>query len=444
MNISYKLGIDTYIEGRDESFDINSAGYVEGYIRRLDFLEQLINSDLLLIFSSNNNRKVRINATIDHNYLWRYGRFRSAEGSNLGAPGFLHLSNATNLMAWEEVAERKLFGVFADIHLSMENYLFLNISARNDWSSTLPEANNSYFYPAVSLGWIFTENLGLVANPYFSYGKIRISWGTVGNDCPIYVTKDYFVQGYIRGSYVSGIPFPAFGLNAFERNYLLGNPDLRPELTTTFETGAEFKFFQERLGMDITYYNTETANQIMDVNLAPSSGYRSVTKNAGKIKNSGWELMMNALLVKGRNFNWDMNINFTKYKSLVEALDPSIDEGGIYLAGFPSMASSRALVGEPYGVLYGKRYQRVEEGPNSGKLVIGENGWPLVDQDPGIIGDPNPDWLLGLRNTFSWKGITLSALLDIRWGGDMWNGFGIEYFGMPNTTSYSISLSLGF
>ena len=431
LTISYKLGMDTNIETRKLAADINSAGSTEGTIILHNFNTQIINSDLLFLINFDITRNLKLNATLGYNYFSDNRNYRGSYGSSLGAEGFYHISNATDIWAYEIIEEKKIQGLFADVLLSLDNYLFLNIALRNDWSSALPERYNSFFYPALSLGWTFTENLGLSANTIFSYGKLRASWGMVGNDAPVYVTSNSFEQAWIQGGYVS-IPFPAFGLNAFERRNVLGNPDLQAELTRSFEFGGEFQFFQERLGLDLTYYISETDGQVMDLDLAPSSGFNSVTKNAGLIENKGWELMINAIPVRANGFQWNMNINFTKYETIVKELDPSIGVGGITLSGFPSLTSSKAIAGQSYGILFGKKYRRVPDGPHKDNLIIGDDGWPLADSNSGILGDPNPDWLLGWRNTFSWKGISISGLLDVRQGGDMWNGtVGImNYWGM--------------
>ncbi len=432
MTLSYKLGLDVNNEGRKQANDINSAGSVEGTISQHNFNTNLINSDILFLFNYEVSQNFKLNATLGYNYFYDQRNYRGSYGSSLGTPGFYHISNATDIWAYEIIEEKKIHGVFADILFSWDNYLFLNVALRNDWSSALPKEYNSFFYPAVSLGWTFTENLGLSDNSVFSYGKLRISWGQVGNDAPIYAASNRFEQARIQGSFINGIPFPAFGVNAFERSNVLGNPNLKAELTSTLEFGGEFQFFQERLGLDITYYTSETIGQVMEVDLAPSTGFNSVIKNSGKIGNKGWEVMLEAIPLKIRDFHWGININFTKYESFVKELDPSIGIGGITLSGFPSITTSKAIAGEPYGVLFGNKYQRVNEGSLEGTLIIGDNGWPLADSNSGIVGDPNPDWLLGWRNTFSWKGITLSGLLDIRKGGDMWNGtVGImNYWGM--------------
>jgi TonB-linked SusC/RagA family outer membrane protein len=437
MTISYKLGLDTYGDSRIYSMDINSADVPEGQVVMRNITNTDLNQDLLFLFNTEFAQDFNLNATLGGN-MWdtRYNS-RTTTGTTLGAAGFYHISNATNITSGEFIGDKRIYGVFADVRLGWRNQVFLNLSARNDWSSALPKENNSFFYPAVSLAWTFTETLGLSTNAWFSYGKLRASWGQVGNDAPIYSTTTPFASAFIGGDgFINGIGFPAFGLNAFEQASALGNPELEAELTSTLEFGGEFKFFQGRLGIDVTYYDSETNGQVLDVDLAPTSGFTSVLKNAGKVTNKGWEVMLNADIIRAGDFNWNLNANFTQYETIVEELDPSIGEGGIGLSGFVS-TSSRVIAGQPYGVIYGNRYQRVEEGANEGRLIIGSNGWPLADADAGVLGDPNPDWLLGVRNTFTWKGINLSFLFDIRQGGDMWNGTGgvMAYWGMTNETA---------
>jgi len=427
LTASYKLGIDYYHRRVISAMGIGSADNMPGQVFQYDFDNRDLNSDFLLIFNKDFG-KVGVNAVVGHNWFSGYGNSRSATGNTLGAPDFYHISNATDIQATEGISRKEIYGVYADIKLSWDNWLFLNLSGRNDWSSSLPKDNNSFFYPAVSVGWSITDMLEIQN----TYVKVRASWGQVGNDAPIYATANYY-GGAISGGdgFTDGITFPAYGINAFERNFTLGNQALRAELTSTFEVGADVQFFQGRLGFDITYYDSKTENQVLDVDLAPSTGFGAVTSNAGLITNKGWELMLNARIIEMGDFAWDLDVNWTRYRTMVEKLSDNIGEGGITLNGFVS-SSARVIEGQPYSVLYGNKYQYTDDN----KLIIGSNGWPLADTKQGVIGDPNPDWFAGIRNTFTWKGISLSALLDIRQGGDMWNGTSgvMSYFGMSKET----------
>ncbi len=427
LTASYKIGLDYYHRRVISAMDINSADTKEGKVNQYDLDSRDINSDFLLMFNKDFG-KVGLNAVLGHNWYSTQGISRSATGNKLGAPDFYHISNATDVQASEGIGRKQIFGVYADVKLSWDNWLFLNLSARNDWSSALPKENNSFFYPAFSLGWAITDMLDIQN----TYVKVRASWGQVGNDAPIYATANYFGAAHSGGDgFTDGISFPAYGVNAFERNFTLGNQNLRAELTSTLEFGAEFQFFKGRLGFDITYYDSQTEDQVLNVDLAPSTGFGAATSNAGLISNKGWELMLNARIIEAGDFAWDLSANWTRYRSMVERLAESVGKGGIGLNGFVS-ASARVIEGQPYSVIYGNQYQHTEDG----KLIIGNDGWPLADTEQGVLGDPNPDWFAGIRNTLSWKGISVSALLDIRQGGDIWNGtWGVmSYFGMSKET----------
>ncbi|MEO1256244.1 MAG: SusC/RagA family TonB-linked outer membrane protein, partial [Bacteroidota bacterium] len=198
-----------------------------------------------------------------------------------------------------------------------------------------------------------------------------------------------------------------------------------PELTTTYEFGLDLQFLGGRLGLDLTYYNSETEDQILPVTVSAASGFLETVTNAGLVSNEGIEAVLSGTPYRSGDFSWDATVNFTHYESIVEELAPGIDN--IFLAGFTS-TSSRAIAGEPFGAIFGSRFQRNDQGQI---LIDPATGYPLQDANAGVVGDPNPDFVMGIRNTFSYKNFTVSALLDIRQGGDVWNGTaGIaNYFG---------------
>lgn len=425
LSFSYKLGTDFYTDRRNGAFDIN-PGWSVGEVYNSFRSSNDLNSDFLIQVNKNFGSKINFNSTIGHNYYTSTVITQSSSGTTLAAPDFYHISNATDIQAAESVGQRELVGVFGTMNLSYSNYLFLNVSARNDWSSTLGANSNSIFYPAASLGFAFTEAFGMSGNPILPYGKIRASLGQVGNDAPfVYATANYFGSAFSGGDgFISGISYPAFGTNAFELSSVLGNSDLRPETTTTLELGAELKFFTGRLGLDVTYYSSTTTDIVVSVDLPSPTGFTSVVQNAGVITNKGWEVILNTTPVRAGAFEWNLDVNFTTYENTVDSLGEGISQIG--LAGFTS-TSSRVVVGEAYGAIFGSGFQR----DDAGNVIIGADGWPLQDAQTQVFGDPNPDWIAGIRNTFSYKGISVSALLDIRQGGDMWCGTCgvIDYFG---------------
>jgi TonB-linked SusC/RagA family outer membrane protein len=429
LSLSYKLGTDHYTDRRNSAIDINSATNPFGQVDQSFQSSTDLNSDLLLSFNRNIGSSLSVNAVAGHNFFSRKSVLQSSSGQTMAIPGFYHISNTTDVVAAEDIAQRQLSGVFASVNLAYNDYLFINLSGRNDWASTLPEGANSFFYPAASLGLTFTELLGLSENKILPYGKLRVSWGQVGNDAPLYSTLSYFGAATSTGDgFIDGTTFPAFGVNAFERSTLLGNNQLRPETSTTFEVGGELKFLQGRLGLDVTYFDSESRDQIIAVDISTATGYSNLTLNAGVISNKGWEVVLNATPIKAGDFTWTLDINWTRIRNLVEQLgDPElgIEIENIGLAGFTS-TSSRAIVGYAYGAIFGNGFQR----DDNGNVIVGANGWPLLGGED-FRGDPNPDWIAGVRNTFSFKGLSLTALLDIRQGGEMWCGTcGIlNYFG---------------
>ena len=423
MKLSYKIGVDHFTDRTKGGLDINSASSPTGTIVNVDNNNTDINSDLLLIINKDINADLSINGLLGHNYYTFEQGTNIVSGTDFGASGFFNISNASSVQASERLSRKQIHGVFGQLDFAYRDYLFLNLTARNDWSSTLPDNENSFFYPSVSMGFVFSDALN-IGGSILSYGKLRASWGQVGNDAPIYATISYFNSATVGGDgFISGIGFPAFGVNAFERSATLGNSQLKPETTTTLEFGGEFKLLNGRLGIDYTYYYSETEDQIINVNISNTTGFGGTIQNAGLISNTGHEIMGYVKPIEG-TFSWDIDVNFTSFETIVEELAPGIET--ISLAGFTS-ASSRVVVGQPYGVIYGNAFERNAEG----KLVVGSNGWPLVATGDQVLGNPTPDWTAGIRNTLSYKGIRLSALLDIREGGDLWNGTDgiINYFG---------------
>ncbi|MEM6361593.1 MAG: SusC/RagA family TonB-linked outer membrane protein [Bacteroidota bacterium] len=429
MKASVKVGIDQFTDKRNSAFDINSATQPAGQVDYSVNSVSVVNTDALLLMNKEINEDIYLNATIGHNYYERIQSIDSYQGTTMAIPGFYDISNTTDVIAAKDESKRKLHGVFGDIKLSYKEMLFLNLTGRNDWSSTLPEDDNSFFYPSASLGFDVTEAFGIANNSTIPYAKVRASWGQVGNDAPIYSTTNVYTQAFVGGDgFINGVTFPALGANAFERGAQLGNSVLKPETTTTIEFGLDLKLLNGRIGLDLTYYDSETEDQIIPLTISRATGFSSRVANAGVITNEGLEAVLTARVIENNDFAWDVDVNFTHYESVVEELEVE----DIFLAGFTS-TSSRVRRGEPYGVIVGNSFQRNEEG----RFIVGSDGWPLVNPEQDVIGDPNPDWTAGVRNTFSYKGISLSALLDIREGGDMWNGtLGIiKYFGTAQETA---------
>ncbi len=416
LSASYKIGLDHYSDKREMAWDIHSGSEINGRIDLDTRLSTDLNSDFLLLFNKDFGEDFSLNATLGHNFFSSDFNTRSVSGVDLSKQGFYHISNAAVTTTDESIARRKLVGVFGDVRMDWKNILYLNLTGRNDWSSTLPKQNNSFFYPTVSLGLEFTELLGLTDNKILSYGKLRASYGEVGNDAGIYLTENYYNQADADGdNLLAGNTYPAFGVNAFERSGTLGNANLKAETTTTIELGADLKFLLGRFNIDFTYYKATTTDLIVEADISAPSGFIVAPVNAGEIENEGIELLVEINPVRTNHFRWDISTNFTTFKNIVTELPEGIDQ--LSLASFSAL-SSLILENEPYGVLVGTAYQRNA----AGQMIIGADGWPLINTEQIKVGDPNPDWLAGIRNTFTYKGLRVSALLDVRNGGDIWNG----------------------
>jgi hypothetical protein len=252
--------------------------------------------------------------------------------------------------------------------------------------------------------------------PKLSYSKLRLSYSSTGNDASTYLTDTYYNPAIIGGDdLLPSLNYPAFGITAFERSTTLGNSNLKPERAHNFEIGGEFKWWDGRLNLDLTWYQAMVQDQIINAQLSAASGYLNSPINAGTIENQGWEIQLSGNWIQKRDWHWQTSINFTRFKSLVTTLAPGVPN--IVLGSYTSL-SSMIIEGQPYGVLVGTSIKRSE----NGERIIDENGFPLLNEQQTIIGDPNPDWLMGIQHVLRYKGFSLSMQWDIRKGGDIWNG----------------------
>lgn len=331
---------------------------------------------------------------------------------NLVIPGLYDLGNAAvtpDMGDWrEEVRVNSLYGA---AQVGYKDVLFLDVTGRNDWSSTLPEDNNSYFYPSVSGGLILSD---LVSVPYVDYAKLRAGWTAVGNDASAYALVD---------PYVARTPFD--GVPRYSASSSLRNFALKPERTEAWEMGGEFQFLNDRLGLDLTYYNKRTINQIVPSQVSALTGFTSRYVNAGTIRNKGIELQVTGTPIRLDNgFQWEVYGNYSRNESEVEALYGDLET--IVLDSYYGV-TVEARKGEPYGQMYGRLYAR----DGDGNIVVGSNGRPLngSSNPVGVVGNYNPDWIGGLGNRVSYGGFTLNVLIDTQQGGSvfsMTNRYGVR------------------
>jgi hypothetical protein len=307
--------------------------------------------------------------------------------------------------------------------------IYVTPAFRNDWSSTLPAGNNSFQSYSVGSSFVFTE-LMEDNDSFLNFGKLRLSYGSVGKDAPVLGTRTVFVPSFAGGDgFIDGVSFPAYETVSFERSGQAGNPDLTPEKTREFEVGTELKMFDNRLRFDITYYNRLSQDVIIPIDVAPSSGFVNRVGNAAEISNKGVEIAAGYRIIDTDDFSWNLDVNWTTFENIVEKLAPGVEQ--ITLAGFSS-TSVVAAAGQPYSAIFGSSFQR----DDAGNILIDDDGYPLQSATNGIVGDPTPDWTAGISNTISYKDVSLSFLFDIRKGGDVWCGTcGIlDFFGTSERT----------
>ncbi len=341
--------------------------------------------------------------------------------------------NTTGVARWGY----RTMAVFGDIQLAYKDMLFLGATGRNDWSTTMPEANLSAFYPSVSLSFVFTELGALKGNSILSFGKLRGSWAKTANIATPYNTTGYFYAATAGDGWTNGVSFPYLGTTSFEVGYGLGNPDLRHESMKSFEIGADLRFVNNRIGLDVSYFNNLNSDLLLSVPIPESSGYGSVYMNAAEMESKGFEVSASASILQG-DFTWDIFANFTKMDNKVLSLAEGVES--IFLGGF-TVPQTRAVAGNEYGSIYGNDWYR---DPDTNAILINDDpsdaypdGFPMTDDRQMVpIGDVNPDWTANITNTFSYKGVRLSFMIDIKRGGWMYNGtgFAMNYFGVHERT----------
>ena len=363
-----------------------------------------------------------VNVTAGVNMNERYQTLSSGQTDKLTFnTGFWDLSNGSTISELSESqSKRRLVGLFGDITLGWDEMIYLGLTARNDWSSTLPLNKNSYFYPGATLSWIFTRLIP--KNNILDFGKLRLAYGKTGNDASPYLTSARFIQGTSRAYYGSDVAkFPLGGVNAFQAASTIGSSDLKPEMTTEYEIGLNLAFFGNRINIDAAYYNRETKDQIFTLPVDPASGYAYMVTNFGNVRNRGIELLVNTTPVRTKDFRWDLGFNFSKNNNKVLSMPASVEGGKTDIYSFSAGNDAVYFYAEE-GNPMGEFYTYMPQYTNDGKLIVGDDGQPLLTTDLVDTGkNMNPDWIGGVTTALSWKGITLSAALDIRKGGYMFS-----------------------
>lgn len=421
LNVSYRVTADTYTDRRTQTLRMGSARATEGEIDEDAIFRSELNGDLLINMNKSDLFVQGLNANLllGQNINQRDYQNINVLGESLTIPGFDNVGNASVFTGSNESrSRRRLVGHYAQLSLDYEEYLFVEFSGRVDQSSTLPAANNAYFYPSVAVSFIPTDAFG-IESEFLSYTKVRASAAKVGRDADPYRLQSVFVSSGF-GNNLASITFPlSVGGNipGFQPSSRIGSPDLTPEFITSYEVGLNLGLFGNRLGVDVAYFNTVSTNQIFDVAVSPSTGFDTRTTNIGKMTNKGVEAVLSATVIKGADFLWNADLNFTRIRNKVVSIAEGVESSSIPGNGFLGISPSIA-VGYPYGVIISTAHPRND----AGELLVNPNTGAYAPGVPGqVVANVMPDWTAGFTNSFSYKGVTLSALIDVRYGGELYS-----------------------
>lgn len=440
LNLAYTGGVDWFNRRYTDKFAINSRSYPSGYMDEYMNYNGIINSDLLLNYQHDLTSDINLKVTLGNNLYSTFGKYVYGNATGLEIPDFYQLSNSATNTVSTSTSNYRTAAFFADLSLAYKNILYLGLTGRNDWSTTMPRANLSAFYPSISIGFVFTELGMLKDNNVLSYGKLRASAARTANIAGPYNTSNYYFKGGSGDGWTTGVVFPYLGQTGFSLGTGLGNPDLKHETMDSWEVGAELKFFKNRLSLDASYFHNLNTGLLMPVPIAASSGFTSIYLNAAKMEAKGVELSLNATIIKTPGgFSWDIITNFTKFTNIVLELAPGVDN--LFLGGF-TVPQVRAVAGQEYGSIFGLDWWRDADGNiliNDDPTDNFRDGYPWTHTGPMVpIGNTSPDWTANVTNSFSYKGITLSFMWDIKKGGMMYNGtmHAMNYFGTPERTAF--------
>jgi TonB-linked SusC/RagA family outer membrane protein len=426
VTFSYRLGMDTYSDSResitpgpmgiDGEFPLSSTGDIEeSKINSRD-----LTSNFYITLKKQWNENWNTQLRLGNDIFERKYDMVTLSGSNFVIPGFYNINNTTQVFGSMNKSIRRLVGFYGDLMVDYKNFLFLNVTGRNDISSTLPQNNNSFFYPSVNLGYVFSESFGLPT--WWSFGKIRASVAQVGKDTSPHLLGATFVSPDI---------FPLNGQVGFSRNSSFGDPNLKPETTNSLEFGTQLAFFNSRLNVDVTYYKSNAKDQIIPVPISDATGFSSYITNAGEIENRGWEIVVGGSPIDRDGFRWDVTANLTTNKNEIKEIREGIDEI-VVGSQFGYAGSTVTMIlkqGQAFGNIYGSSYVRPGANADSDILdrslpmLIGANGFPVRNGNQLVLGNAVPKFFGGLRNSFVFKGLEFSFLVDFRTGLEQYNQF---------------------
>jgi TonB-linked SusC/RagA family outer membrane protein len=424
LQADYKIGTDVYSVFRHGYDQIGARGGANttangiGGVRESRNNYKSLNSNGFFTANKRVHNDFNLTAIVGTEYQQIYSDAAQLDGKGIIVRDFEQLSNTTTFSPAPSSStfKTRLFGLYGDFTVGYKSIASLNFTLRNDWSSTFETNNNSYLYNGIGGSLNFTELFPGLKGDIFDNIKLRGNVATVGKAGDFaYSTDSYFSGAGSSDGFGPTITFPFNGLQGFTLGNSAGNPDLGPEFTTNKELALEASMFNRLLNFEFTVYQQDSRDLIFAIPVSASAGITSAVQNAGSLSNKGIELSFNISPIRTKDFQWNINYNYTQFKSTVEELAPGVTN--IFLGGFTT-PNIRLVAGEEYGQLYGNAYRRDEK---TGKMIVGANGLPLITPGVQNIGNPNPKFLMGLTNTLTWKGLSWSFLLDYKKGGDIYS-----------------------
>lgn len=410
LDLLIRTGLDYSSRNAREYAGTGSRNYVQkyeyqGYMSQAFTNYSEWNSDFLFAYQESLGKNFKLNLSLGGNYRYTQQKGIWQNGYAWQAPDFYHMSNVGTATTGERLVEKEVLSIYGLATVSFKNYLYADLTYRIDGSSTLPKDNMAYDFYSTNLSFLFTEAFH-IKSKILSKGKLRGSYAKVGNDTNPYRTSNYYSMSS------TNLPYPTGGLSSS-----LAIENFKPEITTSWEFGTELGFFDNKVDLDISYYDATTRNQILGVELTPSSGYSSQIINAGEIRNHGFEGLISVSPLSSSNkLNWTVSFNATKninqVVSLTDEYDQALLERSVFGFAYVSMK-----VGEPFGCIYGYDYLRND----AGQKLIEDSGLPLKTSEMVRLGDINPDLRGGLANAFHYKNISLKFLIDFQLGGEIFS-----------------------
>jgi len=382
-----------------------------GRVQEFSYYNSELNTDFMLNIQKDFGEDISLSAVLGHNFNQRNRRDLSAKVQRLDIPGFYNLSNSsTTPEVSEEISQRRLVGVYGSFDIGYKNLLYLNVSARNDWSSTLPASNRSYFYPGTSLSFVFSELMK--DQDILSFGKIRAGIAQTGKDADPYQIYTTFAQTKLTDGYTEH-NFPLAGtVNGFTVDNLIGNDKLQPEISTDKELGLSLKFFKDRISFDMSLYNKTVTNLIWTSTIPFTTGFTAQTQNLGKITNNGIEISLSFIPIRTKDFEWEIFGNFSKNKNRLVELKAGLDQ--IDLGG----TSAVDFVGRP-GYELGLFEGIVPAKDPEGHTIVDNQGLPVFQDEREILGSSQNKFRIGGGTSLKYKDFTFHATVDYRNGGLM-------------------------